>query len=212
MRRWMHGLSNKFKVAGVLAFLLCMVLIVNLVERRQMNILEQSFSAMYEDRLMAESYLLEMSEIIHTKEDLAASAEKAELSSVHRGLNASLNDLLLKYEKTRLTREEEVLFLQFKTLLGPVFSYDNQTDLSESEKLNYLGVTRKATSKLMALSHVQTKEGGRLISESNNIIMNQRSTSHFEIVILLFLGAIIQTLVLSSSLFHERVKNFSNLN
>ncbi len=215
MRRWFNGLANKLRIAAVLSVLLVLVLIVNLVERVQMNNLEKSFAAMYRDRLMAESYLLELTDIIHQKEKLAEQASEKGTSlsgEKNTSLNISVERLISHYEATTLTHEEEVLFVQLKGVLRPLMSLETQVAGSENETGNYLKMTEKATDKLLALSAIQTKEGSRLISESNDIIMNQRSTSHFEIVILLFLGVIIQTLVLSSSVLHERVRNLSNLN
>jgi hypothetical protein len=218
MKNLIKGLANKFKIATVLAVLLILVLINNLTGRIQINNLEQSFSAMYRDRLLAESYLLQLIDLIYQKEKLVeqCSLNQFNYAGHNSLLNENIRTLVNKYEMTTLTSEEDKIFKELKSFLVPIQHFDNKIDnhvIDNPELIEeYLLLTRAATGKLLSLSQIQTDEGSRLINKTNHIIMNQRSTSYFEVVILVFLGVIIQTLVLSSSALHEKMRKFPNLN
>ena len=55
--KWAYSIQQKFKAAALLAIVFVLVLISNLSGRYQMHKLSDSFSSVYEDRLVVESYI-----------------------------------------------------------------------------------------------------------------------------------------------------------
>lgn len=207
--KWTYSIKGKTTAALLLAAVFGIIMLTNLVERRRFQELERSFSSIYEDRLMAESYLFHLYENLKKKQDLLQLAEERGMSrSILDQLGAFRADrsqLVAKYTQTYLTEEEKIQFDKLKALLGRVDQLEGEisrlqlvADIPASLIHTHEDVTARAFSTLSALSDIQTTEGEALRNKSKTIIMGSVSTSHFEMAILIIVGLIIQGLIFSS--------------
>ncbi len=216
--KWKYGVKNKMKLAGVLCLILGVVFWNNLHERSQINQLEKSFSSIYEDRLVVEALIFDLSGLLHRRQALlAVSLEKSnqKLRKELQGMGSKVESILAAYADTELTSEEESLFEELNFLLQPVtkgeLSINHITkvkDASLSEEI----MMEKALANLSKLSEIQKEEGSRLIDESKNIMLSTRSSAQLEVAILVVLAILIQSLLFSSNSLIEKIQQKPHLN
>ncbi|MGZ5304119.1 MAG: MCP four helix bundle domain-containing protein, partial [Bacteroidia bacterium] len=117
--QWIYSIKPKHKAALILAVVFIMVLGNNILSKRNVTDLGSSFSSVYEDRLLVESYIYKLSDLLYRKKiilDKAISPE-ALLSQENNLQNhhAQINILLSDYEKTKLTQTETIVFESLKS-------------------------------------------------------------------------------------------------
>lgn len=207
--KWTYSIRNKMTAAILLAVVLCLTMLINLVERKRFKELDQSFSSIYEDRLLAENYLFHLYKNIKNEQDfLHAQLEQGGQNKTKAQLDqyrADRGKLLAKYDETFLTEEEEKKYIHLKEVLLQINQLERQIVAAESDaelsvSLVHLHDQRSADAyeTLSALSDIQTAEGASLRNKSKKIIVGSVSSSHLQMAILLIIAVIIQALVFSS--------------
>ena len=208
--KWTYSIKNKTTAAILLAVILGLTMLTNLLERKRFKELEASFTSIYEDRLLVESYLFHLYDNLKRKQDLF---ELAAQQGVSHTINSELNvyrqeriELIDKYAQTYLTVEEDDKFGDLRATFQRIDDLEEEISLLEAEAKipkdlirEHDKITVEAFSTLSALSDIQTSEGELLREKSKKIILGSVSISHFEMTILIAIAVIIQALVFSSS-------------
>lgn len=222
--KWTYGIQRKATASVLLALVLGLVMWNNLVGRYQIRRLDKSFSSMYEDRLLAESYLFQLYDQLQQKSETF----QASLQGNHQSMDEfdfglfqqKLDAIINKYEKTHLTTEEETTYQRFKTILTNMEAIDAQV-MAQTKRhglvqANLIETSEASTAKAFAvlseLSEIQTSEGQVLRSQSKRIMLGNLSSSYFEMAILVIIALLIQALVLSSKTLQLPKPQGSNLN
>lgn len=222
--KWAYSIQHKTTASILLAIVLALVMLNNMVERNQIKRLDKSVSSMYEDRLLAESYLFQMYERLHQKNDFFE-------ASVYRGKslneefdleqhNQEIKEIVKKYEKTWLTPNEITTFKRFKMVVSTMFAIDReilngqQKDIEQAHLIeSSASATDKAFALLSELSKIQTAEGSIIRSESKKILLVNIASSQFEMAILVIIALLIQILVFASKTLQlPKPSNRSHLN
>ncbi|UBM59872.1 MCP four helix bundle domain-containing protein [Marinilongibacter aquaticus] len=199
---WLYGIRNKMQVGALLLVILGLILWNNLEERRQSKALQTHFDAIFADRLLAESYLFEISEKLHEKSMLFLQKEEGQ-AVLFENIDKTIHTLLAKYEKTKLTEREEALYADFKM----------EFDFSKADEPEGAAeATLKALRQLNALSNLQVTEGEKLIHETKRIFLKKKSASQFEMTILIVIALLIQVLIFSSQTLLSRMEQKPHLN
>ncbi len=203
--KWAYAIKNKTKAAILLAVVLGLTMLTNLLERSRFRELERSFSSIYEDRLMAESYLFHLYKSLKNEQDLIQPVGEEGLSSVAKeklaAHQANRAGLMAQYAETYLTEEEEVQFSQLQATLGEVDRLEKEIaggHVAAPLISAHDAATAEAFATLSALSDIQTTVGAELRDESERIILGSVSISHLEMTILIIIAIIIQGLIFSS--------------
>lgn len=206
--KWAYSIQQKFKAAVLLAIICFIVLITNFLGRHHMDELSHSFSSVFEDRLVVESYIYEISDHLYQKkltlDDCSEFADSDSRSKIGFH-NKAIGDLLLFYDKTLLTKEEALCLEDFKAhftaLKDLEFQYlKNGTDEAQHTATHNLlnehfGL---ASANLRQLSYIQVKEGKVLNDQSQRIVKGSSILTSFEMVVLICIAIILQILVLAS--------------
>lgn len=222
--KWTYGIQRKATASVLLAVVLGLVMLTNLVERSQIRSLERSFSSMYEDRLLAESYLFQLYDQLQQKNEFFQSSFQGDHQVLHTynyaQFEQTLKGIIEKYEKTHLTEEEADKYKRFKLELANMQAIDAQV-LAQTEQHGFAQDNLIETSETSAenafallaqLSEIQTKEGQVLRSQSKRIMLGNISASYFEMAILVIIALLIQGLVLSSKTLQVPKPQGSSLN
>jgi len=220
--KWTYSITQKMTAALVLAAVIGVTMLTNLVERNRFQSLDRSLETLYEDRLMAESYLFQISENLHLQEELiwACVSDKG-----HAGYNpdtdvaalrAERKEVMAKYYGTYLTDEEAIELNHLQVALDQLDDFEHtmneSAEADEAYLADYEAITHDAFSALHALSDIQMEVGANVQQESHKLIIGSISFSHFEMVILLVLAIIIQALVFSSKSLVKTVKKQHPIN
>lgn len=215
--KWIYSFRHKITAALLLTTVLCLVLWNNWQTRSDMQQLGTYFSEIYEDRLLVESYIYELSENLHEEQELIEKASVAK-SPVHyaqrqQQLELERSALLVQYEQTHLTTAEARLFGEFKALLTHRASISRL--MSKNAPLDLKAFKEdqlSAFALLHALSKIQVQEGTRLKTASGKILLGNAAAAEFEVALLILIALVINALLLASKSTASPVKQQFNLN
>lgn len=214
--KWTYVIKQKFNAALALLTVFVLVLATNLIDKQHFSELQESFTAVYKDRLMAEIYLFELSRHLQDKKDMLEGQEQISIRA-NNALTDSIRNIIEKYEATKLTVDEAIYFQSLKSHLDTLETMENSlesTQVAHEQQLKY-DINEEfhfIRGEMEALSQIQVKEGKRLIQASYRTIASSHLTSQLEISILIILGLIIQVLIFSSKTVDSRFEQNSRLN
>lgn len=181
--KWSYSLKQKALASVLLAVVFLFIILNNIYERRNISKLNESFSSIYRDRLLAESYIYLFSDLLHNRAEL----NKKNVSTAQIELIDEKLLLLVKdYEATVLTQQESSYFDSFKEVI--LIEDKIQT------KINYSA----AFALLERLSNIQVDEGTRLKKESSSMFLGSDISFKLEMAILIVIALIMQVIIFSS--------------
>ncbi|MFA1773452.1 MCP four helix bundle domain-containing protein [Rufibacter glacialis] len=203
-------MKHKTKAALLLALVLVLVLAKNFMDSKNVSKLGTSFASVYEDRLLVESYIYQLSDHLYQKKMMVDknfyAAEDSGLPTRLKEKNAAISELLVAYEKTQLTETEATYFSSLKQNLQELSTLEQKYLLqpgTEQEqralaKHRMDGQYAQATNHLHQLSGIQVAEGKRLNEQTKRIIAGSSILTQFELVLIIAIGVMIQMLVFAS--------------
>lgn len=219
--RWAYNIRRKIKTALLLAAIFVLLFLKNSMDSRTVAELGASFSSVYEDRLLVESYIYRMSDHLFRKKimiDSVASAQDALLIRPTIMLyNDTIRSIIVAYEKTKLTEMEEIYFNDFRENVTRLIGLENtyfdgaSTEIRTGEVKELLDAQfNDAFANLHLLSGIQLTEGKLLNDYSKKIVAGSEILTKFEIGILVAVGLMIMVLVFeSTSVFSKSVRDQS---
>ncbi|MBN8651724.1 MAG: MCP four helix bundle domain-containing protein [Cytophagales bacterium] len=215
--KWLYAVQQKMRVALLLAVILLLVFLKSLVDRHNVSELGDSFSSIYEDRLVVESYIYKLSDHLYQKQLLmeqCSQGDRQMLASRIAHHNQAIFRLIQEYEKTRLTTQELTFFERFKKNMKEMVALEDQflnsQNTAEATMLDVQFVT--ATQNLNQLSSIQVEEGKNMTNQSQRIITSSTMLTQFELAMLIVIGLIIQALIFASKSIVPRVSQNHQLN
>ncbi|MBR9921740.1 MAG: hypothetical protein GYB31_12950 [Bacteroidetes bacterium] len=206
--KWAYSIQQKFKAALLLALVCAIIIITNLMGRHQMDELSDSFASVYEDRLVVESYIYMLSEHLYQKKLAFEDCTNLQNNDFYSQLdihNEAIRGLLIYYENTFLTEEEEAYFQDLKYNMAALQNLERQfiqTPLNEADQVSVRALFNSrfalASANLRQLSNIQLKEGKALNERSQRIVSGSSLITNVEIVILFCIAVILQIIVIAS--------------
>jgi hypothetical protein len=199
----LYSIRNKGKIALMFFALIVLELVSCIYNESNMTEMEDTFSKVYSDRLIAQDYLYKLEDQIYRRK-LAFSESDGSVSLKDSDASATeLKSVLKKYAETKFTKKEEAIFGDFTRNSEVLFALERRcvnasgvqttTLLSEHEN-----ITNKLLNQLQQLSAIQLSEAKALETNSKKIIARSSILSHFNWALIIILGIVIQVLVFSS--------------
>ncbi|WP_233553645.1 MCP four helix bundle domain-containing protein [Algoriphagus lacus] len=204
---------RKFKALIIIGVLLLMLYGKNLLERRSFRSISSTFTEVYNDRLVVEGYIFQISErlfqiqklIDHCNLDYDYSKVIKEISDNEKAILG----IIAEFEATNLTEQEAVYLTDFKKIIEKDLNINSYellyTDSSgvnrEQVKIYDQKITR-ARQDLDSLSKIQLEEGEKLISKAKILINRSQIWAQFEVALLIIL-----VVVMFLFLFRKSEKN-----
>lgn len=205
--KWAFTIRQKTKAALILGVVFLLVLAKNWYDERKVSELGNSFASVYEDRLVVEGYIYQLSDHLYQKKIMLDNCSSQDnLNNLRNKFgehNAAIHALIQNYEKTRLTEAETAYFQDFKNHVAAI----------EKLERNYLAgpgngnISAKsamnrsydfAAGNLHQLSGIQLAEGKMLNEQSKKMIAGSSLLTQFELVILIGIGLLIQGLIFAA--------------
>jgi hypothetical protein len=179
-------MATSYKKRKISGFLIIGALVVmlygkNLLERQSFRAVSSTLSEVYEERLLMESYIFQISEKLFTIQKLVDhctlnydySKVVAEISKEEQ----AILKLLEAFEATQLTEQETTLLTDFKRIIEKDLSiksyqllYNDSSGVNEAQVKVYDQKIARAQQDLEKLSAIQLEEGGRLVSKAKTLI------------------------------------------
>ncbi|MGY6559520.1 MAG: MCP four helix bundle domain-containing protein [Nitritalea sp.] len=204
------GFRSKLTLASVLSVIVLAIVYKNYLERKNFEALGQSFASVYEDRLVTESLLFDISERLYEVKlainhcDVVEDPEQI-LSDIAKREDEILARVY-QFERTLLTLNEADALADFKRIVEDelrieryerIFNTETNTVNTEEVRI-YNAAIRRALTDLERLSEIQLDEGQRLVKEASVIINRSRIWAQFEVAGLFLLLVLVYYLLYSS--------------
>lgn len=219
--KWAFGIRRKISAALLLAAIFVLVLVKNMVDSNHVAQLGHSFSSVYEDRLMVESYIYNLSEHLFRKKIMIDTCADPSTAGVIEPLiehNRAIAGIIADYEQTKLTEAETEYFRLFKENVQNLVSLEKEYLQSSdpgkifSAKALIDKQFNEASTHLGHLSAIQVSEGKILNDHSKKIVAGSSLLTQFEIGILIAIGLMIMVLVFESSSAFSKSSRERSLN
>jgi hypothetical protein len=204
--KWIYAIQQKAQVAFLLALVLLGVFFKNVIDRNNVSELGNSFSSVFEDRLLVESYIYKLSDHLYQKKLLIDQCSgQVDLDQIKLKItqhNVAIQSLIQEYEKTKLTNQESLFFDSFKKNIHELIMIEDQYLQSQYSaeavpSLEHQFTT--ATSNLDQLSSIQIAEGKTMTDHSRKIVAGSSILTQFELAMIIVIGLIIQVLIFASN-------------
>lgn len=214
-----YGVRQPLLLGGLLAVLFVLGLGRTIVEQRNVTALGESFSAVYKDRLLAESYLLDLNEQLYRKQALldqcAGQLPNQVLRTQLDTCNSRIAHLLGRFARTRLTEPEAVVFRRLRRSIGA----ETALEARFLEQLPAVGSLptlqhhfQEAQGSLRILSRIQVEEGRQLEGNSRMLVAGSFIMRQLEVVLLIVVGLLALVLVFTARSLVSRFPQQPHLN
>ena len=195
---------NKRKISAFLIIGMLLVLLYgkNLLERQSFRSISGTFTEVYEDRLLVESYIFQISESLFLIQKLVDHCNiNYDYSKVIEEISSEeqkIAELIVEFEATQLTEEEANHLEDFKNILAKELSiksyqllYNDSSGINVAQVKVYDEKIARAQKDLEKLSAIQLTEGERLVAKAKKLINRSQIWSQFELALLFILVVVI---------------------
>jgi hypothetical protein len=191
--KWTYSVKNKMAASGALFSLCLLVLFSNYIDRNHTRNVKNAISTLYEDRLIAEGYILEMtSGVYQIKEVINSVAKDATIDNSIHNLLLNIKEINTAYLKTKFTDAEKrkaAELLPVLRELDPVYSNSTQIKLAAANKALVI---------LSELSAIQLAESKQIMAYAEKLYLSGKTSSQLVFVIIIVILLVLQALVFSS--------------
>jgi hypothetical protein len=187
------------KVKWVLGILIVFILILatNLIDRNNFIRVKDSVVTIYEDRLIASDLVFEMFKLVKEKEVALKLSDTVFFNQKNQIINGSIKNLILRFEQTKLTPEEKIIFKNLKSNFETLKSLESNLLASNNKtKNNQEQILTNINTNLDDLSKIQLLEGRRQMSIGKKATSTIELFTQIEIGLLIFLAIVIQIIVM----------------
>ena len=198
--------KRKVRALMIISILLLMLYGKNLLERKSFRQISSTFTEVYNDRLVVESYIFDISEhlfhiqklIDHCDLDYDYSKVINEISNHEK----QILEIISEFEGTKLTELESTYLTDFKKIIEVdlnIKSYDlifsDSSGVNRERVKDYDKKISRARKDLDDLSRIQLEEGEKLISKAKVMINRSQIWAQFEVALLIILVIVMFLLI-----------------
>jgi len=211
-----YSALKKRKISGFLIIGVLLVLLYgkNLLERQSFRAVSGTLSNVYEDRLLVESYIFQISEklfkiqrlVDHCTINYDYSQAVVEISMEEQ----AILKIVGAFESTQLTEQEALLLADFKQIIVKDLSiksyqllYNDSSGVNEEQVKVYDQKIARAQQDLVKLSSIQLEEGEKLVSKAKSLINRSQIWAQFELALLLILVLVIYVYIFKKPVVEE---------
>lgn len=194
--------KRRFQAIAIISVLLLLIYGKNLTERQAFKSISKTFTEVYQDRLVVEGYIFEISDRLFSIQKLIDHCnldyDYTRVINEIQGHEQGIMELIVDFEQTNLTVEESDYLNDFKKIIENDLNIKNYDLLySDSSGVNakqvklYDKKIALAKQDLENLSKIQMSEGEKLISKAKVQINRSQIWAQFEVALLIILIIVI---------------------
>jgi hypothetical protein len=185
----------KWFVAVLGVFLI--ILMTNLLDKQNFLRVEEVVENIYNDRLLAKELLLDVSTKFHQKELAYVINDTVYLEKKNDKINSEITELLTMFDRTNQTRDERKILVSLRENHDELMRLESNSQLNESLYTKvYSDVFSSIAYDIKELSAEQVEEGKLQTMHAKDAVDIANLFSKIEIYILIFLGLVIQFIIL----------------
>ncbi|GAB4039332.1 MCP four helix bundle domain-containing protein [Spirosoma gilvum] len=223
--KWSFALQQKLKVAGLLLSLMLVILYTATSLKNDIQDMDQTVAALYDDRLQPAIELVHINESLHAKRLLIehqfvneVPVSPAALASQLEHYDQRINERIRKYKKTKLTTSETRWLNAFNKTYrqGHDLETSIQTlllaDQSSQARQIFYGpgalVFKYSVQALHELAQIQTEIGQKSVKDAHRMAAGGSLNVHLLTALSLLVGLIILGLIHNARLVGQPAQPF----
>lgn len=201
--KWTYSIKNKLAASGALFSLCILVLVSHYIDRNHTENVKNAISTLYEDRLIAEEYILKMvTGFYKIKEEIHSDKDTVDRVENLFGTIMTVSDA---YQKTKFTATERKKGDELLVILAGFNSIENEDDAKKLASAN------KALAVLNELSAIQLAESKQIMNRAETLYLSGQTSSQFVFVVIIIILIVLQAIVFTSKSLITKTK-YPNLN
>ncbi len=193
--KWTYSIKNKLIASLALLVLCLLVLLSNYNDREHSREVKDTINTMYKDRLVAESYLMNLTVYMYALKE----AYTLELNT--KLLNAKIiNEIFSKinyttnlYDATVFTKEESAKYTYFNAYLHKI---RNDLNINSNQKIE---LVNNALIVLSELSAIQLEESKLIVNKTDKLYESGKLSSDFALAVIVVILIVLQALVFAAN-------------
>ncbi len=193
---------NKIRWIVSILLVFAIVLTTNLIDKDNFNRLQYSINTIYEDRIVANDLIFDMILLIHEKEMALVRSDSFFSRNRNKEVNQDMGSLIARYEQTKFTDREELIFTRLKRDLQKAENTEKKyisLDYNMEYRSDLVQVINDVKLNLQGLSKIQLEEGRRQLLLSNETMKDIDFFTQAETIFLIVLAVLIQIIILYKS-------------
>ncbi|SCY20012.1 MCP four helix bundle domain-containing protein [Flavobacterium caeni] len=199
--KWAYGIKNKLMASAVLLGLCLLVLLNNYLERTHAQNVKDAISTLYEDRLIADDYILKMTRNVYRiRETLTGNPNPVSKSESVQTQLADFHQTYGVYRKTKLTPKELSTAM---ALIDCVRDFEKALPKNDNTAAVY---TDHALRRLDELAQIQLVESKSIMKHVESQYANIKASSQFAFAIIILILIVLQIIVFSSASLIPKVR------
>jgi len=206
--KWTYTIKNKVLASLVLLALCILVLFSNYIDRDHTENVKKSISTLYEDRLIAEVYILKMTKSLYQIKEVI----NTDMSNINKNKSIDILLFVIKetssaYHKTKFTELEKIKAGELLKTLGEIEPSQLKNNQHKTESVD------KALVLLYELSEIQLAESKQIMNYAERLYLSGKASSQFVFALIIVILIVLQAIVFTSKTLIPKVKtNFPDLN
>lgn len=179
-----------------------------IINERNVQRLGQTFLEIYEDRLLVESYIYQLTDLFYKKKIALLRLEGANINtSHHREMlkqTSEIADLSKKYASTRFTENERRIFEKLKENIAQLKTAEDKLLLNEhSETRELEKILDSSVGQLNLLSSIQVTEGNLLKNNGRKVLSASYLSVQLEWALLLIITLLFISTLRKKKIFEQ---------
>lgn len=188
-------MTSKLKWILGITLIFILILATNYIDRNNFRRIQESIETIYEDRVVAQQLIFEMSLILQHKVQRSLLSDTVGSHAQNIADQIAMKSLLDRFQQTRLTPKEALTLDNYQKDLSRLESMEIN-GFGEDNKVAYAGLLEKLHEHILVLSRIQLDEGKRQVHISKRVVRSIDLLTTYEIYFLAFLALLIQILVI----------------
>jgi hypothetical protein len=170
--------------------------------------MNETISTLYEDRLIAEVYILKMTKSLYEiKETMLGDRLNGPIQASIQNEMSHINVISDAYHKTKFTKEEAVKANQLRLALN-----DLQTSIKQNHTSMQYNIDQSITL-LNELSGIQETESKNIMKHADHLYLTVKTSSQVAFVLVILILLVLQAIVYTSkSIMPKVAPKFPNYN
>lgn len=191
--KWTQIIKNKVLASAALLSLCLLVLASNYIDRKHTDDVKTTISTLYEDRLIAEVYILKMTTALYEiKEAIQIDVNALDKYKHIKNHLSEINATTDAYLKTKFTKLETLKAKELMQILTSI-----ETNAVKDDTLTLTQID-KALDLLNELSAIQVAESKEIMSYAEKLYLAGKNSSQFVVALIVVILIVLQAIVFSS--------------
>lgn len=191
--KWTQIIKNKILASAALLSLCLLVLASNYIDRKHTDDVKTTISTLYEDRLIAEVYILKMTTALYEiKEAIQIDVNALDKDKHIKNHLLEINTTTDAYLKTKFTKLETLKAKELMQILASI-----KTNAVKDDALTLTQID-KALDLLNELSAIQVAESKEIMSYAEKLYLAGKNSSQFVVALIVVILIVLQAIVFSS--------------